>query len=64
MMQSQKKALTLPLTLSNESLPIDNPPVPPSDLAEITLAWPSVPEHVKAAVKAMFAPYLKPEGGK
>ena len=37
---------------------------PSPDLAAIALAWPSIPEPIKVAVKAVLAPYLKPEGGK
>jgi hypothetical protein len=26
-------------------------------------AWPSIPDQIKAAVKAVLAPYMTPEGG-
>ena len=57
-----KTPLSCRLTLSH-----DNPivgevnPLPP-DLAEIVLSWLSIPDPIKAAVKAVLAPYMKMEG--
>ena len=34
----------------------------PADLAEIVQLWPSLPEHIKAAIKALAGLTEKPEG--
>jgi len=31
----------------------------PTDLAEIVAAWPELPEHIKAAIKALVATHNK-----
>jgi hypothetical protein len=34
----------------------------PSDLAEIVKAWPELPEHIKAAIKALIKTNTQREG--
>jgi hypothetical protein len=41
----------------------DNRPELSPDLAAIISAWPSIPDQIKAAVKAVLAPYLTKKGG-
>ncbi len=59
--------LSCQLTVSHDkpsiNPPQDNAPVP-SDLAPIAAAWPSIPDQIKAAVKAVLAPYLIAKGQK
>jgi hypothetical protein len=51
------------LTLAPENPSTGKPSELPSDLVEIMTAWPTVPAQIKAAVKAVLAPYMTPEGG-
>jgi hypothetical protein len=46
------------LTVSPHKLTGDEVPLVPSDLAGIVAAWPSIPDQIKAAVRAVLAPYL------
>ena len=68
----QKTPLSCELTVSHDKPVInpstDNPPALSPDLAGIVAAWSSIPDQIKAAVKAVLAPYLtheaEKEGGK
>ena len=35
---------------------------PPDDLAKVVAVWPELPEHIKAAVKALVSSYLQGAG--
>jgi hypothetical protein len=59
--------LSSQLTVSHDKpiSDVNEIPVPelPPDLAAIMTAWPTIPAQIKAAVKAVLAPYMTPEGG-
>ncbi len=64
-MHDTKKPLTLPLTPHNSNKSTAQPqalPVDLTDLAAIVASWPSIPDPIKAAVKAVLAPYMLAEG--
>ena len=63
-----KTPLSCELTVSHDKPP-ENPSTGkpaelPADLAEIVSAWPAIPDQIKAAVKAVLAPYMTGETAK
>ena len=58
--KTPKAQLTPQLTpKSQKQRNIDITPLPP-DIAEIVAVWPELPEHIKAAIKALVQTHLKP----
>jgi hypothetical protein len=53
--------LTPQLTPKSQKQPNIDTPDLPSDLAEIVQLWPELPEHIKAAIKALAGLTDKPE---
>jgi len=49
--------LTPQLTLNSPKQPKIDTSELPSDLAEIVAVWPELPEHIKAAIKALVGTY-------
>jgi hypothetical protein len=50
----QNRALTPQLTPESPKQGQIEPTPLPSDLAKIVAAWPTLPEHIKAAIKALI----------
>ena len=59
--ENTKQQLTPQLTPKSSKQPKIDTSELPSDLAEIVAVWPELPEHIKAAVKALVDTYKMKE---
>jgi len=56
--ESTKEQLTPQLTPKSQKQPKIDTSELPSDLVEIVAIWPELPEHIKAAIKALVQTHL------